>query len=290
MILRAGVYSGGVKRLFEDSLTALDLARVYPRSLYQGHKNRELFDHVETYCMFIGYGRSGHSLIGSLLDAHPNIVVSHELGVLKYVLAGFSRRQIYYLVLENSKEFTKKGRKYFGYSYVVPNQWQGRFKKLQIIGDKDAGGATPRLRQRPWLLNGLRKTMGGNIRFLHVTRNPYDNIATLSKRRNMSLLESIEFYFSLCETVSDIRNRLSKDELLELRHDAFVEDTENLLKETCTFLGADASDDYLRDCAGIVFKSPRKTRYNVEWDSESISAVKQRMPQFPFLEGYSYAD
>ncbi len=26
--------------------------------------------------MFIGYPRSGHSLVGSLLDAHPNIIVA----------------------------------------------------------------------------------------------------------------------------------------------------------------------------------------------------------------------
>ena len=41
--------------------------------------------------MFIGYPRSGHSLIGSLLDVHPNAIVAHELDALKFVGAGFGK-------------------------------------------------------------------------------------------------------------------------------------------------------------------------------------------------------
>jgi hypothetical protein len=39
--------------------------------------------------MFIGYLRSGHSLIASLLDAHPNAIATHELDALKFVGARF---------------------------------------------------------------------------------------------------------------------------------------------------------------------------------------------------------
>jgi hypothetical protein len=39
--------------------------------------------------MFIGYLRSGHSLIASLLDAHPNPIATHELDALKFVGARF---------------------------------------------------------------------------------------------------------------------------------------------------------------------------------------------------------
>ena len=33
--------------------------------------------------VFIGYPRSGHSLIGSLLDAHPEVIVSDEYNVVE---------------------------------------------------------------------------------------------------------------------------------------------------------------------------------------------------------------
>ena len=65
--------------------------------------------------MFIGYPRSGHSLIGVLLDAHPNTIISHELGALKYLHTGFSKGQIYHLLLEKSRLCAKGAHKQGGY-------------------------------------------------------------------------------------------------------------------------------------------------------------------------------
>jgi hypothetical protein len=35
--------------------------------------------------LFVGYSRSGHSLVGALLDAHPEIPVAYEANALKLV-------------------------------------------------------------------------------------------------------------------------------------------------------------------------------------------------------------
>jgi hypothetical protein len=42
-------------------LDPLLLAWAYLSSYYKGRENRKLFDNVQTYCMFIGYPRNGHS-------------------------------------------------------------------------------------------------------------------------------------------------------------------------------------------------------------------------------------
>jgi len=82
--------------------------------------------------MFVGYPRTGHSLIGSLLDAHPRIVIAHELDALELFQWGFSQRQVFHLLLENSRKMAAAGRSHHGYSYGVPNQWQvGRDKEIQ---------------------------------------------------------------------------------------------------------------------------------------------------------------
>ena len=78
---------------------------------------------VERYCMFIGYPRSSHSLVGSLLDAHPEMVIAHEQDALRHVRPWYSREQLFYLLLENSRRFTEAGRTWTGYSYAVPNQY-----------------------------------------------------------------------------------------------------------------------------------------------------------------------
>jgi hypothetical protein len=77
----------------------LPLPKQYVLSCRAALRQKKRFENVGTYFMFIGYPRSGHSLIGSLLDAHPNIVCAHELGVLRYLLCRFRRDQIFSLLL-----------------------------------------------------------------------------------------------------------------------------------------------------------------------------------------------
>ena len=39
---------------------------------------RRLINHVHCFLFFVGYARSGHSIIASMLDAHPNVVIAHK--------------------------------------------------------------------------------------------------------------------------------------------------------------------------------------------------------------------
>ena len=34
-----------------------------------------MFDDLKAFVMFVGYPRSGHSIVGALLDAHPHLTV-----------------------------------------------------------------------------------------------------------------------------------------------------------------------------------------------------------------------
>jgi hypothetical protein len=134
-----------MRQIIRTGTEMLTLAARYLPSYYRGLKGAQVFEEVETFCLFIGYSRSGHTIVGSVLDAHPNVIIGHEMGVLKYIHAGFGRAQICQLLLENSRAFTATGRKSKGFSYVVPHQWQGTFTRLQVIGDKMGEDATLRL-------------------------------------------------------------------------------------------------------------------------------------------------
>src|SRR4051794_14548092 len=148
---------------------------------FRAFRHRTTFKQVEAYCLFIGYPRSGHSLTGSLLDAHPEVVVAHELDALGLIEAGISRPSLYTAILELDREFTDGGRQWMGYEYTVPNQWQGRYERLRVIGDKKGGDSTERLARRPELLDGLRRTVEVPLRAVHVIRNPFDNITTMAR-------------------------------------------------------------------------------------------------------------
>jgi len=261
----------------------------YLKSRRAGTGQRELFDAVETCCAFVGYARSGGTLLASLLDAHPDMVVSHERDALRLLHYGFSRDQIYWLILARDRDFTSNGRQWSGYDYTVPNQWQGRFRKLRVIGDKEAGFTTKRLGRHPELIQRLRETVGTRVRLIHLVRNPYDLITTSWKKRaGVDLPGSVKYYFYLAQINEGLKRYLDDDELIELRHESLVADPRGNLARLCKFLGVECLEDYPDDCAGVVFDSPRKTRHTAEWSDELIREVESRMEPFEILRGYRY--
>ncbi len=284
-----------MRKTIKTLVTVFELLKNYPVSLFGGFRRKALFKDIKTYCMFIGYPRSGHSLIGALLDAHPNIIIAHELGELKYLLAKYSKNQLFYLLLKKSQFYAEHQKSRGGYRCDIPGQWHGKFEKLRVIGDKHGEGAVLRLQKRPWLLSQLRKTVGISVKFIHVIRNPYDSISTICKKAashalKPDLMECIEYYFFLCETVVSIQERVESADIFELRYESFLVNPQDHLKRLCLFLGVEPSVEYLNDCANTVFKTPHKSRYEAKWNNELIEMVKNKIKEFSFLNGYSYVD
>jgi len=274
------------------------LVKLFPGTFVDGVRQRDLFREVEALCLFVGYPRSGHTLVGSFLDAHPDAVIAHELDVLRFVYARFLRRQIYAMALANARAAVSRARRAGGYSYAVPGQWQGRFRSIKVIGDKHAESTSVRLHDSPWLLNRLPIGPRQRLRLVHVIRNPYDNIAAIARRireiaphllsaRRGPLPDAVDYYFTLCKTVAWVRNERPGD-VLDVRHETFVADPRYQLDRLCRFVGLAASDEYLQACASVVFESPRRTRMSVEWPPALIHEVADRMRAFPFLEGYTF--
>jgi hypothetical protein len=164
----------------------LELIGFYTTSLLQNRRNAEYFRGIQTYCMFVGYPRTGHSLIGSLLDAHPRVVIAHELNALK------------------------------------------------------------------------------------------------------ALDKHIDRFFQLCSGVERLKNQNQDLHIYDLRLESFIEDPKSGLADLCSFLGIKAEASYLEDCASIVFPSPKKSRFDIEWSREAIGRVRERMEAFNSLSGYAY--
>ncbi|MDD4881572.1 MAG: hypothetical protein PHX10_08350, partial [Gallionellaceae bacterium] len=146
---------------------------------FASRQAKERFKDLDSFCLFVGYPRSGHSLVGSLLDAHPEVVMAHELNALRCVKAGFSQNMIFELILRNVQLFNKKGREWTGYNYKVEGQWQGRYRKLKVIGDKKGGNTSLMLKNKAFQ-TAVERIFKVPVKYLHVIRNPYDNITTMA--------------------------------------------------------------------------------------------------------------
>ncbi|MDT5271739.1 MAG: hypothetical protein QOH49_3925 [Acidobacteriota bacterium] len=265
-------------------MTRLDRATRF----FQRRKHADQFKSVETVCLFIGYPRSGHSLVGSVVDAHPNALVSHRVDAVKYWKAGYAENEVFYLMLKNSRRFAKSGRELTGYAYPIPGRWQGDCEMLKVIGDQEARATTHLLGQDHDFLNRLLKFERARVAFVHVIRNPFDNISTWAQRSRTGLPYNVERYFELCEYVSEIKKRTPSSRMLDVRHERFISEFESGLRRVTSFLGLAECAEFTKACSSIVRTSPSLSRLSQPWTPALIDDVQKRMSRFDFLQGYSF--
>ncbi len=272
-----------------DVLEPLAVVRDLPLGLWSGRRDRTHLAGVGCYVMFVGYPRSGHSIIGSMLNAHPNVVAGHRVRVLRYAAAGFGREAILGMSMVADRRFERMGR--IGskrYDYRVPGQWQGRFSELMVVGDTNVTNRF--VQRRPELLARLRNVLGIPVKLVHVVRNPFDNIATMSMRNRLTLTEAADSYFDLCDGATGIRTLVADDEWLDLRHEDVIGDAPTALAGLCAFLGVPAPPDYLADCDAIIYRKAHNSRHEVDWHPDVRASVEKRMGAYPFLAGYAFDD
>lgn len=260
----------------------------YVESLIGGHRSAEAFQDVRTYAMFIGQPRTGSSLMGSLLNAHCNMLVSQELNALKYLRRGYSRKQLFWLIRRNDQKFARRGRRWTGYRYGVPNQWQGECEKLLVIGDKKGGKSTEELLRKGHLLTQLEETVGIPVRIIHMVRNPYDVITTVFRKTPVeSLEEASRRFFARCEKNWQLKQERG-EQIKTIRLEELILKPEQHMTDLCRFLNVEPRQDYVSDCATVIFSKPHQTKSSVDWPTDLVRSVGEQMKAFPFLDGYQF--
>ena len=148
---------------------------------------------VKRFVFFVGYGGSGHSIIGSLMDAHPHVVMPHQF-LLFYKFSELDEspdsswkenlfRQLY---LKSSSDTTRsRTRSNKGYTLGVDTDgsWQGTFDRyIDVIGDKSGGITTScyEKEKENFLENyhKLKRILPMPIIVIHAVRNPFDMISS----------------------------------------------------------------------------------------------------------------
>lgn len=274
------------------------LLRKYIKSLIMTPFYYKDFESIESFCLFIGYPRSGHSFLGALLDAHPQIVIAMEEDALHLIKHRFSKNQLYYCLIKNSYNFTHKlNNIWTGYSYAVPNSYQGRYKKLKVIGDKKGGRSAILLGMEPKLYDILKERVQCDVKLFHIIRNPFDDISTMVIRNlnrykgseHLLHKEKVGLYFEKVE--NNARHRLNpKLSVLDIYHEDFIAAPVEQLEKMINFLELEADDLYYKNCAAITYKTPHKSRYEIKWPDELKQKVLAKIENYDFLKRYSFDD
>jgi hypothetical protein len=271
----------------------------YLRSYLMGGICKARYRDLKCFLIFVGYPRSGHTLIAALLDAHPSIMVSIEWGALSHLRMGYRKNGMLYAVEKHSRLFTQKlSNVWTGYSYRVEGQWQGRSDRVLVMGDKLAGQTSKILRECPELLDELKKLVEVEIKIVHVIRNPFDTITTIAYRALEKSTDPLaepdlpgfsEKYFERAGVVNDLKMKGGYP-IFDLYHEDFIRDPGGKLAELLEFLGLDYDEKYLSSCSGIVYPSPHKRRKDYYWPDELKNAVQEQINKYDFLSRYNFDD
>lgn len=145
--------------------------------------------------IFIGSARTGSTLLGQVLNYHPECLISNESGLIpNVVLKGAPLREelkkvvasamdIYTTGFENDKKFGKSINRY-------QSQWiqfgdltkDSDFdkKNINVIGDKKAGGSTKAYLKRPEEMISFLESHP-NVWLLQIIRGPVDAAVSYMK-------------------------------------------------------------------------------------------------------------
>ena len=315
----------------ESSQYTADLPAPSPRSLQlkptglpPPELSQEDVDGVEKFVFFIGYARSGSSIVASMMDSHPNMIISHECKEFHEVWlqapqVDITKSSLFKLLYRNSYKDSAKGvrsayasgRK--GYLLGTGSSWQGRFSKLSVIGDKQAGRTTmfyatfpSQFEKKYHLLVDVVKVP---IYVIHVVRNPFDIIATrltfsegvgaphkllnssstrpVRQYNTSAIKQKLERVFALAKAVQDMIKTCNLT-VLHVHAEELVRDPKGTIRSICDFLELDCPADYVQQCHDKAFTSVSRTRDLVDWSPSTRRYVEKRMKDFSFFSGYAF--
>ncbi len=267
------------------------LARLWLSSFRDARNGAERLTTTRQFVIVVGYPRRGHGLVASLLDAHPDALVAHELDALHFADLPFSRGQILALVAANSREFSDRGRTWGGFGYSVPDSWQGRIREPLVLGDKKGARTARRLQGNPKLLSQLSRILAMDIRVIHCIRNPFDTLgARIRRAPHTDPDKLIDAQLGLYHAVAELDTAGTLGQSVLIRHEDFVGDPRTQLGRLCDALGLPPDDDHLDAAVRIVFTAPLRSRVHFPWTPARVACVEATIRAVPALSGYRHEE
>ena len=198
-----------------------------------------------------GYAASGSSLPGFLLTAHPNIVIADEPRVSREIdtdsqievnditypdvnilYEADDLNEVFNYILEidcqrlqNKKRIKFEDGDRADRYVVVPNQYQGCFKKLEVIGVKRSDKNTEFLLNNNLLLNLKNKLEKRKIalKFILTTRNPYDMVSSSARHQHYKIEQIIQEHTDLCDKNMKILEQVDPKDIFIYRHEDMLQ-------------------------------------------------------------------
>ena len=267
--------------------------RLWPLRGELGRRGRRRWCRAHAVCLFLSPPRSGHSLLGALLDAHPDAAIGHELDALLFMRWGWRLVEVLPLLERSAQWAATQEMLPGGYGYRLAGQ--GQVRQPLVIGDKHGEATLVELARRPWLRQRLELTSPAPLHWLRAVRHPLDNIATIALKIDSiaagvlppggtALQRAEAYFFQLADWMDQAGGPQSR--LLDVRHEDLLAEPERELGRLAGFLGLDPDPAWLARCQAILQPEPHLTRRTVCWEAGQQMRILQRCGEYGFLSSY----
>ena len=257
--------------------------RWWPLRRELGRRGRRRWCRAHAVCLFLSPPRSGHSLLGALLDAHPDAAIGHELDALLFMRWGWRLVEVLPLLERSAQWAATQEMLPGGYGYRLAGQ--GQVRQPLVVGDKHGEATLVELGRRPWLRQRLELTSPAPLHWVRAVRHPLDNIATIALKIDSiapgvlppggtALQRAEAYFFQLADWMDQGGGPQSR--LLDVRHEDLLAEPERELGRLAGFLGLEPDPAWLARCQAILQPAPHLTRHTVCWEAGQQERILQR--------------
>tara|TARA_B000000565_G_C23782573_1_gene376553 strand:- start:5065 stop:5853 length:789 start_codon:yes stop_codon:yes gene_type:complete len=243
------------------------------------------------YLVFVGSGRTGSTLVGQLLNKHPNIAISSELRVLTNALKKNKKVKKYLKKIEKvSLSETRVPHKYkndelneqfktWQKDWKTPDEeiiYKYPKKEIYLYGDKKQGGNTEAFIENEnkvfELLDGL------NLKFFSIVRHPY-SVLNSYKQVGYELNSYIDKYIKIQKKSLDL---IEEQCGLIVYYEELLSNPEKVLNSIFNFLNVEFDTDFISDVRQII-----NTGKNIKNESIPENLKKKVDSELPgLIENY----
>lgn len=242
---------------------------------------------INACVIFLGPSRSGTSVAGAFLDAHPQCCVGHEVGGL--VGAGLHKGRVGLLPLVVSSQKIARGRgRYSGkaqgglYSQALDGQRKPDLSGVRFLGNKNAPNDLLDLGCEPLArLVALEERLEMPVRCVAMVRNPWDVYATnvVAGERN-----SPAAIHHIAERWGRALTELA-DRVLVVRLDEMNRRPREVVRSLFSHARLPPSPGLLDRCVAHL-RSPVPRGASHPWTPDEVALLRDLVRRFPFLRGY----
>jgi hypothetical protein len=259
-----------------------------------------MFEDIEKICLFLGCNRSGSSLVRSILNAHPDVLISHETGRDSCYIKMFNNQISKQEVLKNFYNnainhsatsqrvyynFQTKEMKTGVYDNTIKGHFQGKVDVLRVLGDKsgpwlcDMGYEFDKIHER------LEDFFEKKVYYIHPIRHPFSNLLSI-----YGASESYGNFFKWSDGTKKTLEYLPKERVFNVPLEHLVERRGDFVKEIFDFLEVKTDEKLTTDISKVIFKEVNNKKYKEILTEDQIKNFKDMIKKYEWYDIYNIGD